>query len=88
MPREQFSVEVEITGIEETCRALTSAPEATVPPALLHGLTAGGKVIEEFISGAAPEKTGEMLADLDTAVTLDADFRGGIAESGFSVSIT
>lgn len=71
-------------ALKRPAASLTAAPEAAVPPALLHGLTAGGKVIEEFIAGSASEKTGEMLPDLDTTVTLDADFRGGIAEAGFS----
>ena len=62
---------------------LTTAPRQALPSALLHGFTAAGQVIEEYIAGRTPDKTGEMLADLGYTVTLDADMRGGEVAVGF-----
>jgi HK97 gp10 family phage protein len=74
---------IKIEGIEEVCELLQQASRAAMPRALLHGLTAGAAVIEEYVAGRTPDKTGELLADLGTTVTLDSDFQGGIAEVGF-----
>ena len=78
---DEFSIEIE--GLEEACGMLTEAPGQVVPGALLHGLTAAGDVIEEYIAGRTPDKTGEMLVDLGYTVTLDANFRGGEVAVGF-----
>jgi HK97 gp10 family phage protein len=77
-------VKIEITGIEACCEALKRAPRAAMPAALLKGLTAGGKVIQDAIAVRTPIDTGEMKADLKTKITLDAEFRGGVAEVGFT----
>ena len=63
---------------------LQKAPREAMPGALLHGFTAGSRVIEEYVAGRTPEKQGLLLEDLGTTVTLDADFRGGEAATGFS----
>jgi hypothetical protein len=79
---DEFNIEVE--GVEECVRLFEDAPREAIPPALLHALMAGSQVIEEYIAGRTPDKTGEMLEDLDTTTTLDSDFRGGVAAIGFS----
>lgn len=63
---------------------LERAPKEVVPGALLSGLRAGGQVIEEHMAGRVPDKTGDLLSDLGTTITLDSDFRGGIAQVGFT----
>lgn len=77
-------ITLEFEGLDEVCELFEQAPKAAIPQALLHGLAAGAGVIEEYVAGYAPDKTGEMLADLGSTVTLDADFRGGVAQIGFS----
>lgn len=64
----------------------THAPREAMPEALLKGLASGGKVVEDAIRVqlAPHNKTDELLNDLDTTITLDAEFRGGVAMSGFS----
>jgi hypothetical protein len=84
---------VEIRGVEEVCEELANAPKKLIPRALLAGLTAGGNVLEEAVRARTPQgkptSEGEvslvpLAADLDTNVTLDSEFRGGVAEVGFS----
>jgi len=75
---------IEITGIDEVCRALTAAPRAAVPGALLKGLKASGQVLQDAIAARVPVKVGELKADLGMTITLDSDFRGGVVEVGFS----
>lgn len=75
---------IEFDGIEEACYSIRDAPKAAIPPALVHCLTDGGAVVQSAIASRTPDKTGELLADLDTVVTLDEDQMGGEAETGFS----
>jgi len=82
MRSDEFSIEIE--GIDEVCRLFEEAPRRAIPTALLRGLAAGGRVIEETMAGLAPDRTGELLADLATVVTLDSEMRGGVAAVGFS----
>lgn len=77
---------IEIEGLEETAALFRDAPKEAIPAALLHGLTAGGRVIEEFMAGRTPDREGDLLADLGTTVTLDSEFRGGVAAVGFSAA--
>lgn len=88
-----MDIQVTITGLEECCENLANAPKEAIPNALLAGLTAGAKVIETAVAARTPSGTisseGEtslitLREDLDTNVTLDSEFRGGVAEIGFS----
>lgn len=74
---------VEIEGLEECVAFLRTAPRAAAGSALIRGLRAGGEVIEQAIEVRTPVREGEMKADLDIAITIDADVRGGIAQVGF-----
>ena len=75
---------IQVDGIEEACQFLQEKPKQVGPAALIHGLEAGGAVMEEYIAQATPDKTGALLADLDTVVTLNSDSMGGTADTGFS----
>lgn len=77
---------IQIEGLDEVCEFLERAPRDAIPGALLHGGQAGGAVIEQaMIAQLAPHnKTGELMEDLDTTVTLDGDFRGVDVAVGFS----
>jgi hypothetical protein len=83
---EEFSIT--ISGVEETCAALRDAPRAALPGALERGGAAAGDVIAECITGqmefGGMDKTGELLADLGTTVTLVDDGEGVHVSTGFS----
>lgn len=80
----QREILIEIDGVEEVAELFRNAPKESIPSALLKALSEAGRVIEEYMAGRTPDKTGELLANLDISVTLDSDFRGGYAEIGFS----
>lgn len=75
---------ITVEGTDQVCAMLAEAPKHAIPLALVRGFTAGGKVIEQYMVGRIPVRTGELLADLDVEVALDADSRGGYAAVGFS----
>lgn len=79
---------IRIRGIDEVCAFLDRIPKDNLPGALLSGLDAGGKVLSEFLVGTtmAHERTGKLMADLDTVIQLDYNGQGGVAMVGFSKS--
>lgn len=90
MPQDNETIQIE--GVERVAQALESAPKELIPGALLAGLKAASAVIQPAIAARIPRrvlrKGGDahypaLAADLDHAITLDDNFRGGLAEVGF-----
>ncbi len=80
-----------VTGLDEVNQMLDELPKVIVARAWLKALQAGAKVMEEYLISNTPEADeGDRKEDLphlkDSSVieiTLDSQFRGGIARVGF-----
>lgn len=79
MPEELIT----ITGIEEVQQMLKEAPREVVAGGFLKALQAGANVIKTEVAARTPVDTGNMRSALLSEITIDADFRGGMAEIGF-----
>ncbi len=80
-----------VTGLEEVCQMLDELPREIVARAWLKALSAGAKVIEEYLIGYTPEQdegthdesVPHLRDDTVIKITLDSGYRGGIALIGF-----
>ncbi|HXI42061.1 MAG TPA: hypothetical protein VNH83_18915, partial [Bryobacteraceae bacterium] len=90
MPEELITV----TGIEEACAFLDSAPKIIVSQAFLRALEAAAKVIEAEIWPRVPQDVeaalnqahggrGLLVANLDHWIEIDSQSRGGFVQIGF-----
>lgn len=83
---------ITVTGLAEVQEMLATAPKEIVARGYLRALQAGADVIADEVEVRTPikaEDTGGMLdkgvlrESLMIQVTLDSQFRGGVAEVGF-----
>jgi hypothetical protein len=83
---------IEIEGIEEVLRDLTSASPAVAGVGVTLVLNAAAKVIQDAIRARTPVRAVRVGGDaeypsliqtLKSKVTIDSNYRGGIAEVGF-----
>jgi hypothetical protein len=81
-----------VLGIEECCADLRRVPPAVCGVGLVRGLHAAAEVIEREVSLRTPTRTNRvggdqdypaLVTDLQVRVTVDSQFRGGVAQIGF-----
>jgi HK97 gp10 family phage protein len=74
---------ITISGIAETAAMLDELPRYIVLHGFNEGLHAAAEVIEREMRPRIPVHEGELKAALMHEVTLDSNYRGGIASVGF-----
>ena len=91
-------MEVTITGLEDTLRAMKALPKIIVARGYVKALSRGIGVIRYALNAETPvlksdlftaaakgqKHPGDLKRALTTEVTLDSQFRGGTAEAGYS----
>jgi HK97 gp10 family phage protein len=76
-------VEITISGIEEVCEGLTTAPSRIVKHGFAKALTAAAVPIVEALEARTPIETGDLKKHVMTEITVNADSTGGRSKVGF-----
>lgn len=87
-------VSIKVTGIEEVQRMLAEAPKSLVARGYVKALQAGINVFRDELELHTPIRLafegedlvvagGDLKSALTTAITLDSQFRGGVAAVGY-----
>jgi hypothetical protein len=88
-------VPIQIYGLTETIRMLETAPRLIVANGFLRGFSAAGNVFADALESNTPEKAediggvldkGELRASIVVAPVIDAQYRGGYVDVGFTPS--
>ena len=81
--------DINVTGIEEACAALTELPNRMVKNTFAKALAASAVPIVEAMEARCPVDTGDLKQHIQTKIGINSDGKGGSVDVGFfSTSIT
>ena len=78
---EEFAITVK--GVEDTCKGLDQLPRSMVKHAFAKALAATSVPVVRALQARTPKLTGDLVEHITTEISIDAQGRGGRADTGF-----
>ena len=78
---EEFAITVK--GVEDTCKGLDQLPRSMVKHAFAKALAAASVPVVRALQARTPKLTGDLVEHITTEISIDAQGRGGRADTGF-----